>query len=109
MYVPMFPFLMARVCVLASIERSLEEPSLLESTLVATQGETQIFSGPVSLNFAHQILTRAFVEIGGVVVPQPGRLRFALVKDAEELAFYEFTIERLDGPAFEQLPFPARA
>src|SRR5882762_425889 len=80
MYVPIFPFLMQRISVLASLERTPDEPSLIEASLTATQSASEIFSGPLSLNFAHQLATRAVVEVGGVVIPQPGRLTFTLSK-----------------------------
>jgi hypothetical protein len=106
MYVPVFPFLMPRISILASIERTLDEPSLMEASISARQGDTELFSGPVSVNFVHQLSTRVVVEVGGVVIPQPGGLKFALHKAAQEIASYEFSVDRLDGPTIEQLPFP---
>ena len=109
MYVPVFPFLMQRISILASIERTLDEPSLMEATITAMQGDSEIFSGPLSVNFVQQLSTRVVVEVGGVVVPQPGRLTFTLRKAGEAIASYDFSVDRLDGPTIEQLPFPAKS
>ena len=107
-YAPIFPFLIPRICVLAAFERTPEEPSLLALALSVTLGEHQVFRGPFALNFAQQLQTRTMVEMGGLPVTSPGELKFSLYREENLVASWAITIERLNAPGMEQLPFPAQ-
>jgi hypothetical protein len=106
LYVPLFPFVIQRISILASAGRSTEEPSLIQARLVVTLGESKIFECPVALNFAQRSMMRTIIEIGGLLIPQPGRLKFAVFRETEEISSYSVPVERIQGPTVEQLPFP---
>ena len=105
-YAPLFPFLIPRISILAAFERTPDEPSMFPLILSVTLGEHQIFSGPVAVNFAQQLQTRTLVEMGGLPVSSPGKLKFSLLRDQELVASWTIVIERLNTPGMEQLPFP---
>lgn len=112
--VPLFPYLLPRVCLLAAFQRAQEDPSMTSLTLVVTLGEVKIYSGPFVVNFAQQLQTRTLFEMGGLPIPSPGKLLFSLGRDAdaavaEPLASWSLLIDRLNHPGTEQLPFPPRA
>ena len=105
-YAPLFPFIIPRVSILAAFERTPDEPSLFPLMLLVTLGGVEVFKGPFALNFAQQLMTRTVVEIGGLPVDSPGKLKFSILRDNHEQASWAITIERLNAPAMEQLPFP---
>lgn len=107
-YAPLFPFMIPRVSILAAFERTPDEPSLFPLVLLVTLGEEEVFRGPLALNFAQQLTTRTVVEIGGLPVSSPGKLKFTLLREDRELTSWAIIIERLNAPAMEQLPFPAQ-
>jgi hypothetical protein len=51
-------------------------------------------------------MMRTIIEIGGLLINQPGQLKFSLLRGAEEISSYSVPVERLEGPTVEQLPFP---
>jgi hypothetical protein len=107
-YAPLFPFLIPRISILAAFERTPEEPSLFPLSLLVTLGEQQVFKGTLAVNFAQQLHTRTVAEIGGLLISSPGKLKFSLFRDKEELASWVIAIERLNIPGMEQLPFPTQ-
>jgi hypothetical protein len=103
---PIFPFVIPRICIVASLERTTDEPSIMSLTLLVKLGEAQLFKGPLALNFAHLLQSRTFFEIGGLPVSASGNLNFHLLRDSEELATWTISIERLDAASAVQIPFP---
>jgi hypothetical protein len=101
-----FPFMLPRISVIAAFERSSEELNVFQITLSVTLGEHQIFLGPIALNFAQQLQTRTVVEMGGLPISSPGKLKFAIRRDDIELAEWSIQIDRLGTQQIEQLPFP---
>lgn len=106
LYVPLFPFVIQRLSILAAAERTSDEPSLIQASLLVTLGGSKIFEGAIALNFAQRLLMRTIIEIGGLLIQQPGELKFALLRGTQEIYSYSVPVERMDGPTVEQLPFP---
>lgn len=104
--VPLFPFVIQRISILASSVRTNDEPSLIQARLSVTLGTSRIFEGAVALNFAQRLMMRTIIEIGGLLINQPGQLKFSLLRGAEEISSYSVPVESMEGPTVEQLPFP---
>jgi hypothetical protein len=82
---PSFPVLIPKISIIALLERTLDEPTVLESvTLEIRMDQDLLLTTPMNIDFQGRPRIRAIVEYQGFVVHRPGALTFT-VRNADEI------------------------
>jgi hypothetical protein len=71
-----FPNVFPEVAVVWCIARDASEPERVPSTFHIMLNDVQLYEAPVDVAFQGSLRTRAIVRVGGLVLTNPGRLRF---------------------------------
>jgi hypothetical protein len=98
---PSFPFVVPRVAILAFLSREEADPSIFQLRLQIFSGVQELFDGPLSVNFAHQLSSRTVVDLNGLLVPAPVQLRFLLLNEDHVLDSWSVIVNQLGQPGLQ--------
>ena len=96
-----FPIVMQKLCFVAIVDRTLEEPSTSQARLVGTLNGKEVFSFEAPLDFQGRTSTRTIGEFQGVLIQAPGRLLLSLQRQEEVLAAVTVEIKNIGNPQAE--------
>jgi len=88
-----FPFLIQEMGVLAMWRRSTPDEGAVDLQFRVLNNDTQLYAGPVRVAFAQAERHRSIVRLGGLLIREPGNLRFGFFHGNEELASYTVRIK----------------
>lgn len=89
-----FPNVFPEVAIVWCIAREANEAEAVPARFHIYLNETQLYEAPVEVAFQGTLRTRAIVRLAGLVITNPGRLRFEF-RSAEVSGMWRFEI---DGP-----------
>jgi hypothetical protein len=89
-----FPNVFPEVAVIWCIARAANEPEQLSSVFHILLNDAQLYEAPVEVAFKGSLRTRAIVRLAGLVITNPGRLRFEF-RSAQAAGSWRFEI---NGP-----------
>ncbi len=101
-----FPTILPRVTVFSLLLREATDPSDVQLQLQVHCGNQQIFSGPMTANFAQRLQAKSVVEMHGFVVPTPATLRFVLRNGENIIGSWEIPVTQVGRPTGVQMVFP---
>ncbi len=96
-----FPFLVQEMAVLTMWRRSATDEDAVDLQVRVLNNDTQLYTGPVRVTFTRGEHHRSIVAIGGLVVREPGTLRFAFFHDTDELVSYTIRVKEPELTATE--------
>jgi hypothetical protein len=105
---PAFPFATLPIHIVAFLRRTADEEAGSALQLKVMLGDTVLLQGPYQYDFQQHLSCHAFAEIGGLVVPGPGELKFLMIKDDAEWGKWAVRISDI-GPQIVQTDAPAVA
>jgi hypothetical protein len=74
---PFFPTVVPQMSIFMLIERSSDEPSEpTAGSLRIVLNEQELYRGPIELRFGEHLTAKYVSDVRGLVIPQPGLLRF---------------------------------
>ena len=97
-----FPNVFPEVAIVWCVARGAHEPESLPTRFHIFLNEVQLYEAPVDVAFQGTLRTRAIVRLAGLVVTNPGRLRFEF-RSAEISGSWLFEI---NGPPPMSAPSP---
>jgi hypothetical protein len=100
-----FPNVFPEVAVIWCIARDANEPGELPCTFHILLNDAQLYEAPVEVAFRGSHRTRAIVRLAGLVITNPGRLRFEF-RSAQATGSWRFEI---NGPPPLTNPAPIMA
>ena len=107
---PGFPVVVPRIAVVMLASREQNDPSVVELHLQILLGVQQLFDGPVPINFNQQLLTRAIIDLQGLLLPGPGELRLLLKEADDVLESWAVVVNQVGGTPVQMIfPPPAAA
>jgi len=95
---PAFPLFIPKIFFFALLERNNTEGSDFELRLQILNNGERLNEVTLTANFQTSLLNRQLVSIGGLAIPNPGRLIFNLSRDEELLGSYSIEIVRTGTP-----------
>jgi hypothetical protein len=100
------PFVIPKVALLTILERTNEETEQTPVTIVVLCNDAHIFTHVINVHFQGKFRTRLVGNIGGLVVPAPGPLKFSVRSDAgDELGNWTVPVSSsMEQPATVQQP-----
>ena len=87
-----FPNVFPEVAIIWCIARDANEPEELRSTFHILLNDVQLYEAPVEVAFKGSLRTRAIVRLAGLVITNPGRLRFEF-RSAQATGSWRFEIQ----------------
>lgn len=102
-----FPVVMPRLSIIAILEREEADPATLQLQLQIYSGDQQLFAGPLPVNFFQQLISRAILELNGLVVPGPRNLNVVLRNGEQVVGSWMIVVNEVGQPR-AQLVFPPR-
>jgi hypothetical protein len=87
-----FPLFIPRMSLIWVIEREADDPQIINGQFTISLENHELGKFPFSANFEHLQLVRQIISIGGLVIPQPGRLKIVFSAPNMADALYEFRI-----------------
>jgi hypothetical protein len=108
---PAFPGAWPQMWIIAAGIRDENDPSVYNLTMrITLTGQQQpIVAAPFMIDFQNRSRARALGQIAGLVLPNPGVLRFSLSDGTSELGFWEVTVTQLGSPSVNMRPTSAVA
>jgi len=92
-----FPTLLAKLGCLFVLERDEADPAQYQGEVTITLGERELGRSPVAADFQDQVTTRVVVNLQGLMLPEPGALRFRLDVDGRELGSWSIMVRQVEG------------
>ena len=93
---PQFPLLMPQLAAVGMFERDAGDADEHNCELTIHLNDVELARGPILVSFQDANLTRAMVSMNGLVFPQPGQLKMALVENDAEIATWVVNITQLE-------------
>lgn len=100
-----FPLVVPRLAIIGMFSREETDPINIELQLQVTLGAAQLLVASVPLNFAHQLRTRAILELNGFLLPTPGLVVFSLRHGESLLTSWSIRANQVGQPSV-QLSLP---
>ena len=94
---PGFPRLVPMIMAVWVLERDAGDPQQPPAALRLIHNGAELHRTDLTVDFQDVNRTRAFVRLGGLVLPGPGTLRFSFLLDGEERAFYNIEVRQVGG------------
>lgn len=88
-----FPTLIQRLAFFVLTEREANEAQVHNGHLTIQLGNQQLLRVPAEMNFQNKLRHRSMNRIGGLIIPQPGRLTLTLDMGNAYSASYSFSVE----------------
>jgi len=95
-----FPNVFPEVAIVWCIAREANEPEAVPARFHIYLNETQLYEAAVEVAFQGTLRTRAIVRLAGLVITNPGQLRFEF-RSAEVSGIWRFDV---NGPAAMPAP-----
>jgi hypothetical protein len=96
-----FPVIVQKLCFVAVIDRTLDEPSTSQGRLVGTLNGNVAFSFETPIDFQGRTRTRAVGEFQGILMQAPGTLVLGLTLEGQELAAVTVEVRHIGNPQAE--------
>jgi hypothetical protein len=93
-----FPIVAQKLCFVALLDRSQEEPSTTLARLVGKLNGIEVFSFEAAIDFQGQLRTRTVGEFQGIFIQAPGMLKLSLMRESEELTSVTIEIKHIGNP-----------
>jgi len=87
------PFFMQKVAFVALWRRATEDPDRVAGRFSVVMNERNLFAQPIEVDFAGRPQARTMVNLGGLVVPGPGTVRFRIDLETGARAEYEINVQ----------------
>lgn len=87
-----FPLFIPRMSLIWVIERDQNDPIDFNGQFIISLDNQELGKFPCAGSFAHLLVLRQIISIGGLVIPQPGRLKVVFNSSSVPDATYEFRI-----------------
>lgn len=87
-----FPTVVVKCAAFFILERDKDDPDTIPIEFEITVDGTRIGQGGGPVEFGNGVRTRIAMEIQGLVVPKPGRLKFKISRDGTELGAWEVIV-----------------
>lgn len=100
-FYPQFPAVVMRMSVMVILEKEGDEREDRECRLVFCLDDEELIGGPLLADFQGAELTRAILNLSGLLIPRPGTLTARLLEGDAELARYDMRINALQ-PVLDQ-------
>lgn len=92
------PFVIPQLTALFVVERGAEDPLQADLVVTLLLDDAELVQMPATADFGQKLRVRMIVDIGGLLIQQPGMLRARLSRDGNELASYSVVIMPAAGP-----------
>ncbi|MBI5662551.1 MAG: hypothetical protein HZC46_10440 [Ignavibacterium album] len=100
---PGFPFLIPKLFFFSLLEKESESENKFSYNLVVKNNEQVLIEIPIESDFQDKNRNRQIVEIGGLVVPYPGKIDFTLYEGSKILCSYSIEIVKIGPPQVDKI------
>lgn len=92
----MFPTNMPKVALCVTVEKEKGDKALHQGVLKVYNNSTSLGEFPIQIDFQDKDRARTIVYIQGLVVPEPGRVKFSVRMKEKEICKWEVLAHRGD-------------
>jgi len=92
-----FPVVMAQITSFFLLTRDDGDPTEYDARIVITLGDTELFRGPIQIDFLDKHRNRTTLLLQGLVLQSPGTVKAALIIGDEEIAAWQFPVRLGEG------------
>ena len=85
------------------LTREERDPETPESIMDVTLSGDELNRFPINVNFQGKLLNRVIVEVGGLVIPNPGLLRVSILIDGQESGWWEIEAVQTEKPKVQRV------
>jgi hypothetical protein len=96
-----FPVFMQKVALFARLTRSLEDADNFQLRLRATMEQTQLGEWSIPAGFREKLTNNNIMRLRGLVVPEPGKIKFALLNGEVEIVSITISVKSRVGAVGE--------
>lgn len=100
---PGFPFLIPKLFFFSLLEKESEPENKFSYNLLVKNNEQVLIEIPIESDFQDKNRNRQIVEIGGLVVPAPGKVDFTLYEGSKILCSYSIEIVKIGLPKVDNI------
>lgn len=100
-----FPLFIPEMAFLVMWTKAAGDPDQFGIEFVVNNNATQLMRGPFQVDFAGTPIHRSILRAQGMVVNEPGALRFSAFHNAAEIAHYEIVVAA-PAPAVQHIDAP---
>jgi len=100
---PGFPFLIPKLFFFSLLEKESEPENKFSYNLLVKNNEQVLIEIPIESDFQDKNRNRQIVEIGGLVVPAPGKVDFTLYEVSKILCSYSIEIVKIGLPKVDNI------
>ncbi len=90
---PEFPFFLPRFAAIFYLERDEHDPDVINASITITLNDKQIGHATGDNNFEGKTRTRLILAVQGLVIPEPGLLKAAVLVDDQELSSWSIIVQ----------------
>jgi hypothetical protein len=98
-----YPFLFPKITFLVVIHKEASDKGVYDGTVKITINGKELFSASTKVDFLEKDLYRFIWGVGGLVIPEPGILKFELLGVTDPSPFYQLEFQAIKPKELQPL------